>query len=73
MKSEGVRRLSFLLGVIGVLVWSGVIIVATAGFSDIDRNDIIVGLVGVPISFFVPFGLVRGIAWVIDGFKSGNK
>lgn len=66
MKKEGVRRLSMFLGILGVLIWSGIVIVFG---SEITTLGIIVGF---PVSFFLLFGVVRGIEWVKDGFLTDD-
>ena len=74
--NEGIRRLSIFLGTIGALAWLTIVVVDTEFFSEIYEPLRFWRLcVGIWIlSFLVPFGFVRAIAWVIIGFKqSGAK
>ena len=68
MKSEGMKRLSCLVGALGALAWITfiVIVIFQEGFRPPIWLIIVCGLV---ISFLLPFGITKGIAWVIDGFK----
>lgn len=72
-KSEGVKRLSLLLGVLGALAWITSIVIVI--FID-GRPPPIVWLIivcGLVISFLLPFWITKGIAWVIDGFKQDKS
>jgi hypothetical protein len=76
--NEGVRRLSFFLGILGVACWT----VASLGlifsglWSEAAVWEWLLGILLIIAEFFcvvfVPWGLVRGIAWVIEGFKNKN-
>jgi hypothetical protein len=71
MKSEGARRLSILLGILAVAGWIVFVFVKTEGFTDVAHIPVLgwfLILAGMPICFFVAFGLVRGITWVVEGF-----
>lgn len=71
MKSEGVKRLSLLLGVLGALGWIIFLLVETKFFTEIVYSTKVWAIIvcGLVISFLLPFGITKGIAWVIDGFK----
>ena len=73
VRSEGVRRLSILLGFLGLLGWIIFALVATECFKDAESikwQGWLILLAGTPASFFLPFWVVRGIAWVVEGFRS---
>jgi hypothetical protein len=80
-KSEGVKRLSLLLGTLGALGWIIFITIVTNFFTGMQHSQIewsiiakIVGSIIVcGISFLLPFGITKGIAWVIDGFKQDKS
>jgi len=75
MGSEGVRRLSILLGLFGLLGWVIFALVVTECFENansIKWNGWVILIAGMPISFFLPFWVVRGIAWVLEGFRSAK-
>jgi hypothetical protein len=76
MRSEGVRRLSILLGIFGVVGWIIFLIIATHFF---ERTEYITPLgwllmiSGIPVFFLVPYGITCGIAWVVAGFKDDKN
>ncbi|GFO55961.1 hypothetical protein GMSM_29680 [Geomonas sp. Red276] len=75
MKSEGVRRLSLLIGTICCVLWAifAIVLVTDAlRRTPIGYDDLFVAVFGLGITFFGPYFLVRGIAWVVEGFKSGD-
>jgi hypothetical protein len=64
--NKGVKRLAILLGIFGVVAWWTFIGVGTRLFYD----RAWLGIIGVTAaSFFIPFGLVHAIAWVVRGFR----
>jgi len=66
MKKEGVRRLSIFVGILGLLIWTGLVI-----NGEYTRDLIGLGVIaGFPLSFLLPFWIVRGIDWVKDGFMT---
>ncbi len=70
MTSEGARRLSLLLATLGVLGWIVFVFITSEGFSEmVGAKGWLVFIAGMPTCFFVPFGLVRAIAWVVEGFQ----
>jgi len=76
MRSEGMRRLSILLGLLGLLGWIIFALVVTecfSGFNLINWQEWIILLAGLPTSFLLPFWGVRGIAWVVEGFRSDKS
>ncbi|MDD2599558.1 MAG: hypothetical protein PHO37_10075 [Kiritimatiellae bacterium] len=74
MISEGSRRLSILLGALGVLGWA-ITVFFMLGYAD-DRSLTLYDwgiIVGIALAcFFIPFVIVRGIAWVVSGFRQGK-
>lgn len=70
MRSEGIRRLSILLGLLGLLGWIIFAFVVTECFTDVKLQGWFILFIGLPTSFFLPFWVVRGIAWVVEGFRS---
>ena len=72
----GFRLAALLLGVVGVAVWAGFFlayIVQFGGPSEITVGEWVLSGGGFIVSFLVPWGLVRAIAWVIEVFKNQNK
>lgn len=70
MRSEGMRRLSILLGLLGLLGWIIFALVVFDRANSIEWQGWLILIAGLPTSFFFPFWIVRGIAWVVEGFKS---
>ncbi|CAG1022955.1 hypothetical protein DOJK_02017 [Patescibacteria group bacterium] len=69
-ESEGINRLSMLLGIVCVCIWLVIVIFVTDCFqSRTVPSAWLLVIVGVPMSYILPYGMVRGIAWVVDGFK----
>ena len=69
----GFRLAALLLGVVGVAVWAGFFlayIVQFGGPSEITVGEWVLSGGGFIVSFLVPWGLVRAIAWVIEVFKN---
>ncbi len=67
--SEGVRRLSLVLGIVGLIPWGYMVAMAVIFERwtplDVQRNIILCG----PVAFLIPWGIVRVIAWVVAGFR----
>ena len=75
MNSEGVRRLSIAVGIIGIIGWLIYLILVKA-FSDMLSLPMIAWFIiftGFIVCFFIPYGIVKGIVWVVDGFKSRKE
>jgi hypothetical protein len=75
MKSEGVRRLSLFIGTICCIVWAvfAIFIVNEALHrTPIEYGQLVFAFFSLGVAFFGPYFLVRGIAWVIEGFKFGE-
>lgn len=76
MNIEGTRRLSLFLGTMGSLAWIIFVLNITEFFDkaeSIQAKGWIVMLAGIPFFFIVPYGLVKAVAWVADGFKSDKQ
>lgn len=75
MVSEGTRRLSIFVGTMGVVCWLIFILFGTLVYTPdkISTKGWITIFIGIPVCFFVPFGIVRGITWVIGGFSKDKK
>ena len=72
----GFRLAALLLGVVGGAVWAAfflAFIVQFGGPSEITVGEWVLSGGGFLVSFLVPWGLVRAIAWVIEVFKNQNK
>ncbi len=73
---EGTRRLSLFLGTMGSIGWLIFILIVTEFFGhaeSIPPKAWLIMLAGIPFFFIVPYGLVKGIAWVIGGFKRDKQ
>jgi len=72
----GFRLAALLLGVVGVAVWAAFFlsfIVQFGGPSEITVGEWVLSGGGFLVSFLIPWGLVRAIAWVIEVFKNLNN
>ena len=65
-RSEGVRRLSYLAGGLGVLFLSFVFFVASLDATGEFKWGRFASALA--ISFAVPFAFVRALGWVVQGF-----
>ncbi len=74
-KSEGVKRLSLLLGVLGALGWITFVVIVTELFTTVTHSlkPWLIIVFGLVLAFLLPFGITKGIAWVIDGFKQDKS
>lgn len=70
-RSEGVRRLSLVLGALGTLGWLAFAL-ATIKPRGTVSGDSIVLLGGGAISFAAIWGLVRVLDWIRRGFEKGT-
>lgn len=70
---EGPRRLALFLGSLGSFGWIIFVLIASAFFTDTGSESmtklIIILLVGMLFFFAVPYSFVKGVVWVINGFK----
>lgn len=73
--SAGVKRLAVLVGCLGALAHLIFMAVVTNLFTDMDQTLVV--WTGATLitgaCFLIPFGLVHGIAWVIQGFKQERQ
>ncbi len=72
----GFRLSALFLGVVGVAVWAAFFlsfIVQFGGHNEITVGEWVLSGGGFLVSFFIPWGLVRAIAWVIEVFKNLNN
>jgi hypothetical protein len=71
MKSEGTRRLSILVGIVSSVVL--ILMVGTQVSPIGPAEDLLrVLLLGV-LGYFVGWGAVRLVAWVVEGFRKDKK
>ena len=73
---RGFRLSALFLGVVGVAVWAAfflAFIVQFGGHSKITVGEWVLSGGGFFVSFLVPWGLVRAIAYVIEVFKNKNE
>ena len=73
--NEGIKRLAILIGTFCMLFWLILIAVVSDGFTGFRTfASWMIFLVGLPLSFLVPFRvvfeLIHGIVWVIRGFRT---
>jgi hypothetical protein len=76
MRSERIRRLSILLGLLGLLGWFIFAFVVTERFKNVDAikwQGWLILFAGLPTSFFLPFWVIRGIAWAVEGFSVAKR
>ena len=73
--NDGIRRLYILLGSIGLFAWWIFVAISTEGFDPvhIDASGWVIFAIGSVCCYAIPFGLVRGVAWVIQGFVGGTQ
>ncbi len=73
--SSGIKRLAVILGCLGALAHLIVMAIVTELFTEMDQTLVVwteAALI-TATCFFIPFGLVHGIAWVIRGFRQQPK
>ena len=67
MNIEGTKRLSLFLGTMGSIGWLIFVLIITDFFSkaeSIPAKGWFIMLAGIPFFFFIPYGLVKGVAWI---------
>ena len=71
--SEGVRRLSLVLGLLGLIPWGVVLsfFLFGPGNKEMPGMGIYAFLFG-PMAFLIPWGVVRVIAWIVAGFMKAQ-
>lgn len=70
MQKEGFRRLSVLVGGVCCFTWFVVVFGNTEAFTDVgERWSWWTFIASLLVTFFVPMLFVRGIGWVVAGFK----
>ena len=66
IKSEGVRRLSIIIGAITSLIW----FIGLGNWQPNSLNEFLVlALGGCLLFYFIGWGFVRVIYWIYDGFR----
>ena len=73
MTSEGMKRLGKVLGALASVAWIISIAVLSNGFPHVQPLGWFIFFLGIPVSFGIMFLVVRGVDWVIAGFRSGAK
>jgi hypothetical protein len=73
MRTEGMKRLGIVVGVLAAVAWVILCAVVSNGFAKVQPLGWIIFIVGVPGSFAAAFLLVRGVDWIIAGFGSATK
>lgn len=71
---EGIRRLSIVSGIVGLILWT---IFFLFGFMDPSPyRDLVPAdlgtmryIIGLPFSYILPWGFIKLIKWILDGFK----
>ena len=78
---EGIRRLSIVAGIVGLILWT---IFFLFGFFAIryvanpwanpwagaaDQRYIVPYIIGLPFSYILPWGFIKLIKWILDGFR----
>jgi hypothetical protein len=73
MPSEGMKRLSLVLGVVQSVARIISIAVLSNGFAHVKPLGWFIFFLGIPVSFGIMFLVVWGVDWVIAGFRAGAK
>jgi hypothetical protein len=71
--NEGFRRLSILFGAVASVAWFVFVLFASDGFTGMDAEGWAVLFVGMTVCMFGGMYLVRGIAWVLQGFRRRDE
>ena len=72
-RSEGVKRILFLLSILSVISWIAFIGVESDGFSTVNPIGWLI-LVGTSIAaYFAPQLIGKITYWVVDGFRKGKE
>jgi len=66
--NEGVRRLSLVLGLV-FSVPLCLLLFGIASQTDFDAGDLLNCAAAVVASFVIPWGSVRIVAWIVEGFR----
>ena len=73
-KSEGVRRLSILIGALTAFAWFLFVFFGTRSFRDPQTEWVwVILFVGLAVCFFIPLILTRSVYWVVIGFKQDKS
>jgi len=67
--SEGMRRLAIGLGTVAAATWIVFVAIASEGFALVQPREWLIVLIGIPITFGVPFLAIWGIDWIFAGFR----
>ena len=79
---EGIRRLSIVAGIVGLILWT---IFYIFGFFPIRypsnpwggvSNEIRYNeryIIGLPFSYILPWGFIKLIKWILDGFRQKEE
>lgn len=74
MNKEGIRRLSLFLGTVGSIGWLIFVLIETDFFSgSIEPKGWFIIFAGILFFFIIPYGIVKGVDWVVDGFKRDRQ
>ena len=76
IESRGAKRLSILLGVLGLFAYIFWLVSVAISGGDVtfSAKTIFLGFIAGPaLSFTVPFGLTRAVAWVVEGFGKHDR
>lgn len=75
---EGIKRLSIFSGIVGLILWT---IFFLFGFMDPTYGPynrwrgvpadqgIVRYIIGLPFSYILPWGFIKSIKWILDGFR----
>jgi len=70
---KGFRGLAILVGVFGVLFWLVGLPEVVTPLPYLDPTNLATFLVGILFYFFVPWGFVRAVGWVVQGFQKDRE
>jgi hypothetical protein len=75
---EGIRRLSIVAGIVGLILWTIFFIFGFFPIHDSQNpwggvsNEIRYNeryIIGLPFSYILPWGFIKLIKWILDGFR----
>ena len=78
VSKEGIRRLSIVAGIVGLILWT---IFHLFGFYPIFEYNLYRGkvlaeqqyitryIIGLPFSYILPWGFIKLIKWILDGLR----
>lgn len=69
-ESTATKRLAHRVALVAAALWWGYAFFSTRYFTNLSGTGLIVHLIGLPVCYALVWFGVRGIAWILAGFRS---